>query len=138
MTARNEQRRRLKGRGSGSFLMLQHDMIHHPNFSTLSRRATKLLIDIAAQYNGRNNGDLSATLRLMKKRGWRSSDQLFKAKKELVTRGFVLVTRQGGLNQCNLYAITWAGVDECEGKLDVTPNPRPINAWKEWIDADDG
>ena len=41
----------------------------------LSPRATKLLIDLLAQYRGYNNGDLCAPLSLMRERGWNSSDQ---------------------------------------------------------------
>jgi hypothetical protein len=57
----------------------------------------------------------------MKKRGWNSSDQLFKAKDELTDRGLIMVSRQGSRNQCNLYAVTWQLMDECKGKLDIAP-----------------
>ena len=69
-----------------SFVRFPHELLNHRNFRTLSPRATKLLIDIASQYNGRNNGDLCAPLSKMRNRGWNSSDQLFKAKKELVEK----------------------------------------------------
>ena len=120
MTTRNERRRLVKGRQTtNSFLGLPHHVLDHDNFRTLSPKATKLLIDIAAQYRGNNNGDLSATLSLMRDRGWNSSDQLDKAKKELVGKDVIRVARQGGLNKCNLYALTWFPIDECNGKLDI-------------------
>ena len=82
MTSRNEQRRRIKGRQAiRQFLMLPHNVLNHPAFVSLSPRAVKLLLDIVVQYNGRNNGDLCAPLSLMSLRGWKSSDQLHKAKK---------------------------------------------------------
>ena len=97
MTSPNERRRLVKGRQTtGSFLRLPHHVLQHETFKTLSTRATKLLIDIAAQYRGNNNGDLSATLSLMRDRGWNSSDQLDKAKKELVGKDVIRVARQGG------------------------------------------
>ena len=132
MTTRNERRRRIKGRQTtNSFLGLPHHVLDHDNFRTLSPRATKLLIDIAAQYRGNNNGDLSATLSLMRDRGWNSSDQLDKAKKELVGKDVIRVARQGGLNKCNLYALTWLPIDECKGKLDIaSTKTAPVN-WKE-------
>ena len=130
MTSRNEKRRRITGRQTtNSFLSLPHHVLDHENFRCLSPRATKLAIDIAAQYRGSNNGDLSATLSLMRDRGWNSSDQLDKAKKELVGKDVIRVARQGGLNKCNLYALTWFPIDECKGKLDI---PSTITAPVDW------
>ena len=132
MTSRNEKRRRITGRQTtNSFLSLPHHVLNHENFRCLSPRATKLAIDIAAQYRGSNNGDLSATLSLMRDRGWNSSDQLDKAKKELVKNDVIRVARQGGLNKCNLYALTWFPIDECKGKLDIaSTKTAPVN-WRE-------
>ena len=96
MTSRNERRRLIKGRQTtGSFLRLPHHVLRHNTFKTLSPRATKFLIDIAAQYRGNYNGDLSATLSLMRDRGWNSNDQLHKAKNELVEKDVIRVARQG-------------------------------------------
>ena len=131
MTSRNELRRRIKGRQTTSpFVMFPCHVLDHAVFKTLSKRATKLVIDIAAQYRGHNNGDLCAPLSLMRKRGWNSSDQLEKAKKELIEKGVILVARQGGCNKANLYALTWFPIDECKGKLDVaSTKTAPVN-WK--------
>ena len=135
MRSKNQQRTRAKGRSNtGSFLCLYHRILNSDCFRTLSPRATKLLIDIASQYKGSNNGDLCAPRSLMKKRGWNSSDQLDKAKKELIDRGLILVSRQGGLNKCNLYAITWQPIDDCSGKLDIKPTTTAPNNWKRWTD----
>ena len=131
MTTRNELRRRIKGRRTTSFfVMFPYHVLDHAVFKTLSTRATKLVIDIAAQYRGSNNGDLCATLSLMRKRGWNSSDQLEKAKKELIEKDVILVARQGGRNKANLYALTRFPIDECKGKLDVaSTKTAPVN-WK--------
>ena len=131
MTSPNERRRLVKGRQTtGSFLGLPHHVLDHDNFRTLSPKATKLLIDIAAQYRGSNNGDLCATFSLMKKRGWNSNDQLDKAKKELIKRDVIQLTRQGGRNKCNLYALTWFPIDECNGKLDIASTITAPVDWK--------
>ena len=131
MTSPNERRRLVKGRQTtGSFLRLPHHVLQHDNFRTLSPKATKLLIDIAAQYRGSNNGDLCAPFSLMKKRGWNSNDQLDKAKKELNKQDVIQLTRQGGRNKCNLYALTWFPIDECKGKLDIASTiTAPVN-WR--------
>ena len=139
MTTRNEKRRRNMGRQTTQpFLSLPHNVLDHESFRTLSPRATKLLIDIAAQYRGCNNGDLCAPLSVMRKRGWKSNDQLFKARKELLDRGLVLTSRQGGLNKCSLFALTWFQIDDCKGKLDIQSTTVAPHNWKRWSDPDDG
>ena len=90
-----------------------------------------MLIEVARQFNGKNNGDLCATAKTLAGRGWKSNDSITRALRELEHYGFIIRTRQGGLNRCSLYAITWKGIDECGGKLDVRPNPVPCNSWKE-------
>ena len=131
MTSPNERRRLVKGRQTtGSFLGLPHHVLDHDNFRTLSPKATKLLIDIAAQYRGSNNGDLCATFSLMKNRGRNSSDQLDKSKKELIKWDVIQLTRQGGRNKCNLYALTWFPIDECKGKLDIASTITAPVDWK--------
>ena len=131
MTTQNELRRRIKGRQTTSpFVMFPCHVLDHEVFKTLSKRATKLVIDIAAQYRGHNNGDLCAPLSLMRERGWNSSDQLEKAKKELIEKDVILVARQGGCNKANLYALTWFPIDECNGKLDVASTKTAPVKWK--------
>ena len=140
MTSVNERRRRIKGRQAiKQFLMLPHNVLNHPAFVSLNSRAVKLLLDIAVQYNGRNNGDLCAPLSLMSLRGWNSSDQLNKAKKELVEKDVIRVARQGGLNKCNLYPLTWFPIDKCKGKLDIaSTTTAPVNWRNEAIGPFDG
>jgi hypothetical protein len=66
MTTKAERRRRQTGRReSGSFLAIPHAVLESDAYRTLSAHAVKLLFDLAAQYRGKNNGDLSATWRIM-------------------------------------------------------------------------
>lgn len=128
---RTEKYRRTIGRSqTGSFLALPHSLMEHPNFSSMSPRAVKLLLDLGAQYRGVNNGDLAMTWSIMEKRGWHSRDQLRKARQELLYRGFIVITRQGGRNLATLYALTWRQIDECGGKLDTRPTKTASNNWK--------
>ena len=139
MVGRNEMRRRIKGRQTTpSFVMFPHHVLRHEVLSKLSPRASKLVIDLMAQYQGDNNGDLSAPLSQMRARGWNSSDQLNKAKKELINEDVIWVTRQGGRNLASLYALTWFPIDECEGKLDVSPTQTaPVN-WRNKLPSPSG
>lgn len=120
-STKRAEKRRLKKKGratTGRFLMLKHHVLESKEFAALSPRALKLLIDIASKFNGRNNGDLSATFSELSKRGWKSSGTVDKAKKELLDRKWLILTRQGGRNRCSLFALSWLPVDECNGKHD--------------------
>jgi len=129
--------RKDKGRGDhraitySGFLHLPDVLTAHVDFYSLSGSATKLLIYVARQYNGRNNGDLCAALTLLKPFGFNSNSQLKRAKRELIEKNLLIETRQGGLGiGPSLFAITWQPINECPGKhLDVGPTlnaPRPL------------
>lgn len=98
--------------------------------SILTHKAAHLLDNLVAQFNGKNNGDLSAAPGIMKLYGWTSQGSVHGALTELLAYGFIELTRQGGRNKCSLYALTWLAIDECEGKLDVSPTRQPSNLWK--------
>lgn len=112
--------------------------IFRPNFAAgtpspaavLSHKAAHLLDDLTSQYRGKNNGDLSAAPKTMALYGWTSHGSVDDAIAELIAQGFIEQTRQGGRNQCSLYAITWQPIDECGGKLDVKPTVVASNLWK--------
>lgn len=99
------------GRGNGRFLLLPEQLLNHPNYLSLSAIAVKLFIDLGAQYYGKNNGDLCIAYSLMEKRGWKSKGTLHKAKKELIDKKFIEVSRQGGKHKASLYALTFKPID---------------------------
>lgn len=126
------KRWKITGRGKGhSFLRLPHFLIESPEFEALSGAAVKLLVDIAKQFRGANNGDLSMGWQDMGKRGWNSQGTLHRAKEELLEAGFIVCTRHGGSHRCALYAITWEPMDACEGKgLEIGPSHKASHAWR--------
>ena len=76
-------------------------------FRTLSHKSVALFHHLLTQFNGGNNGNISATLNMMKHFGWASSATLSSAIKELQAHGLIIKTRQGGMGamkQCSLYA----------------------------------
>lgn len=113
----------------GRFAALPHAIFDTPEYASLEFRARALLTEFALQFNGSNNGYLTATYGRLRTRGFTSKDQLQKALRELINTGWVVVTRQGGRNYPSLYALTYRGVDYGEFSLDVRPGP-PINAWR--------
>lgn len=129
MSAR--KRRGAKGRSfSGRYIQLPHDVLKSENWQRASGNAIKLVIDLALQFNGGNNGDLAAPFSTMKARGWKSSGTLKRAEREALHYGLIEKTRQGGLNKCNLYAMTWRAIDDCKGKLDCSATNIPSSAWR--------
>ncbi|MFK5914049.1 MAG: hypothetical protein QM484_06725 [Woeseiaceae bacterium] len=122
---------KIKGRKErGSFSRMPHQITNSENYRTLSVRAKALLYDTNARYNGKNNGDFDYTLKNMKKWGWSSNDTIARAKKELLEKGWIVLTRQGGRNKCNLYALTIWAIDNCKGKLDVSATNTAPASWK--------
>ena len=117
-------------REGGNFMAIPHAVLDRTNYLALSWPAKGLLNDLARQYNGYNNGDLTAAWRLMAKRGWKSKETLQRALRELLANGLIELTRQGGRNACSLYAVTWAAIDECKGKLDYGPTRVASGLWK--------
>lgn len=118
-----------QARGGGGFAPLPFVLLQSTELAALSPYAVKLLIDLLSQYRLSNNGDLSMAWVLMQKRGWRSKDTLNKARKELLDAGLIVTTRQGGLHQCSLFAVTFYAINECGGKLEVSPTRSPPGGW---------
>jgi hypothetical protein len=119
-----------KKRDGKLFVPLPFAVIRSESYANLSAHAVKLLNDMLAAYNLRNNGDLSVAWKVMSKRGWRSKQTLYKALRELLDKEFVIQTRAGGLHQCSLYAVTFFAIDPCEGKLDVKPTSTALGLWR--------
>ncbi len=125
-------RQRQKGRSeSGTFTSIPHRVQDSDNWRQASGTAIKLLCDIARQYNGRNNGDLCASLSVLRSKGWTSPETVTWAARELRHFGFITLTRQGGLDLgASLYALTWHSIDECKGKLDCAATAVGSGEWK--------
>jgi len=128
-----DRRARLVGRSSSRpFLQLPKDVLGSDAYLSLGGWEVKLLVDVASQFNGKNNGDLTAAWSVMRERGWKSPGTLNKALKQLLRVGLLQETRAGGRHRCTLYAITWKGIDECKGKLDINPTTAPSNRFQEF------
>jgi hypothetical protein len=114
----------------GGFIRLPHTVVRSYTYSSLSAYGVKLLVDIANQFNGKNNGDMSVAYSVMKFKGWHSPSTLNNAIKELLAIGLIEVSRKGGRNKCSLYALTFHAVDESEGKLNIKATQRPKSLWR--------
>lgn len=125
-------RERTKGRQSGrrSFAGIPRHVMDSDDFRYLSANAVRLLLWLAYQYKGNNNGDLSATHTQAQSWGIAGKATLTKVLGELQARRFLVLTRQGKFTnpggRCALYALSWVPIDECPGKhleRDATRRP---------------
>lgn len=108
-------------RDGGQFVAIPITVLNGAAYLSVSSHARMLLMDLAAQYKGDNNGDLCAAYSMMKLRGWKSTHTLLAAKKDLMSAGLIEETRKGARpNKASLYAVTWQTLDDCNGKLDIT------------------
>lgn len=120
-----------KRRGkSKPFVMLDKSILRSKEFSDLSFKAVKLLLDVMEQYNGNNNGDMCVTMKVARDRGWKSPGTLHAAKNELVEKGWLELTRQGGRHKCSLFAVSLYPIDECGGKHEWRSTKKASNRWR--------
>lgn len=122
-----------KGRAEtgGGFGALPRVVWQSHDYCALPGRAVKLLMDLACQYNGRNNGDLTVAYSVLRRRGWSSKGTLSAAVHDLLQAGLIIQTRDAkGINpgaQAALYALAWKPIDECPGKrLTIGPTTTPL------------
>lgn len=111
-----DKRARMTGRSGRKphFALIPGEVIHCVNWSHASKPCRALVTDIAVQYNGHNNGDLTASISVMRPLGWTSSDTLRALLREADHYGLLVLTRQGGLLiGASLYALGWKRVDAC-------------------------
>ena len=118
-------------RDSGRHIAIPIAVLDGTAYLGLNAYARMLLLDIAAQYRGNNNGDLCAAWKLMHPRGWKSEATLNKAKRALLESGLICETRKGARpNKCSLYGLTWFALDDCGGKLEISPQAFPRGAYR--------
>lgn len=116
----------------GNAFVIPLTLLHHPNFVRLSPHGHKLLMDLARQYTGFNNGYLCAAFSLLADKGW-ASETLWRSTRECEHYRLIQRTQQGGRNKPNLYAFTWRRVDFKKDRppLDVASSTKPSDLWKE-------
>lgn len=110
------ERWRVQGRAERKkrFALIPHEVIHSDNWAKASKPCRALVVDLASQYAGHNNGDLSASIKLMRPLGWTSPGTLHDLLHEAAYYGLLVQTRQGGLLAgASLYALGWKPIDAC-------------------------
>lgn len=121
-----------KGRNNapGGFAGIPRVVMETSDFQQLSYKSQALLMQLAYQYRGNNNGDLTVAFSVLKKRGWKREATISNAVAELLQAKLILKTRDGRFTnpgaRCALYALTWHPINECIGKeLEISPTKTP-------------
>jgi hypothetical protein len=110
--------KRYKGatRDGSGFVALPHILLDSPAYGALSHPARALLLEVARQYHGDDNGRMLLSLAYLAPRGWKSADVIKRAKDELLAAGFIHQTVLGQRpNKAGWYACTWMPLDKLDG-----------------------
>jgi hypothetical protein len=104
------------GRDPGGFVALPWTVLDSPAYKALSHPAKALLFEFARQFVRDNNGRLLASSAHLAARGWRSNDVIGRAKRELLSAGFIFETVKGQRpNKASWYAVTWLALNRMPG-----------------------
>lgn len=95
----------------GRHVRVYCDLLDSPAWYALSKTSRSLFLDLRSFVGPNNNGNISAALSLMRKKGWNSSSTLADALFELQVLGFLAKTRdtvgvENGSRVCCLYRFT--------------------------------
>lgn len=105
-------RRNNKGRFAG----IPVKVMDSADYKNLSANSKVLLLELAYQYNGKNNGDLACAWTILSKRGFKSEATLHRAKVGLLQLNLITEVRKGvatkGKRLCSLFAVNWHALDE--------------------------
>lgn len=105
-----------ESRVSGGYCALPWDVIDSTAYQSLSYPAVALLIELARQRQGGDNGRYLLSLRYLSGRGWRSKDVIERARKELLDAKLIYQTVQGHRpSKASWYALTWYSLDKIPG-----------------------
>lgn len=129
MAAKPKQQKRPAEAVNGLYGAIPVTLLDSAAFMGASYPAKALLFDVIRQHNGANNGRLQLSFSWLAKRGWKSRDVIQRAKAELIERGLLIQTKQGGLNiGATWYAVTWLHISNFVG-LDIHPKHYHPGAW---------
>jgi hypothetical protein len=117
-------------RDGDRYIALPHVVIDSPSYRALGHPARALLIDIARQYTGSNNGRLVACAKYLRPLGWNSNDTVSRALAELRAQALLIETRMGMRpNRAAWFALAWYSLDKADG-MDIDPRTYRTGQYK--------
>lgn len=103
-------------RDAGGFVAIPWAVLDSVAYMKLSLTAKALLVEVARQFHGDDNGRMVLTRKHLATRGWNSADVIQRAKDELLGAGFIYQTVLGMRpNKAAWYAVTWLSLDRLDG-----------------------
>lgn len=120
-----------KSNGAGRFARVPLTVLATPAVITLEHAAFRIMVLLAAQYTGYNNGALGITRDQAAQNGIGSNRTLYGALRELEARGLLERTYHASRvpPRPTMYALTWVSVDDTE----YSKSERlPTHAYREW------
>lgn len=115
----------------GRYALLPWAVHDSPAYTGASVAAKALLMELARQHNGANNGRLHLVHSWLAGRGWPSKSIVEKARAELIERGLIIQTKQGGMPPLgpSWYALTWLPISNYSG-LDIASHQYHRGGWQ--------
>jgi hypothetical protein len=116
---------------AAEWLPFPSDFLRSIACAELSPMGMKLLIDLSSQlrWNGKGNGDTTASIGVLRARGWTSPKSLQAAMKELEDARLMVYTRRGDRRRCSLVAITLWPLHCDPSKIDIKPGAYTCGDW---------
>ena len=112
----SKKRKYQTDRDGTQFAILPFVVLDCENFINLSHPAKALLLEFARQYGAGYNGRLLCSMRHLEPRGFKSADVVTRAKRELISGGFIHETVMGHRpNKASWYGVTWYPLDKLNG-----------------------
>lgn len=104
------------GRVAGAFVALPLSVLDSPAYAAASHTDRALLIEIARQCMGDNNGRLLASRAYLAGRGWKSAGVIHRSIQNLLAVSLIHQTVQGHRpNKASWFAVTWRLLDPHPG-----------------------
>jgi hypothetical protein len=114
---------------SGGYVAIPWRVMDSPAYQGLTVASKALLLELARQHSGSNNGRLHLAHSWLARRGWPSKSIVDKCRDELLARGLIVQTKQGGLFiGPTLYALAWHAISNYVG-LDIAAHQYAPGAW---------
>lgn len=112
-----------------------NEVLQSQAYKDLSCGTKNVLIALAAQYRGENNGDLSVSVTVLTPYGITSPDTIWRAERVLRQHRLIRRTRKGmkQKNTPSLYALTWRSIDKCDGKIGRLSANVAGNEWRNYF-----
>lgn len=124
-------------RDSGLFVAIPHDVIDSTAYRQLGYTSRAMLVELARQYSGTNNGRIVACNKYLKPLGWNSHATVTKSLRELLESGLLIQTRLGMRpNRAAWFALAWYQLDVSQG-VEMT-NREYLNVKSDWKRKDFG